>query len=68
MRGYAILSKTIVHLVLSEIRGKHTCDLSGTFLLYDIEGKCGLTVLSKSMKINGGWRLDYGENTIDFAV
>ena len=34
----------------------------------DIEEKCGLTVLSKSMKINGGWRVDYGENTIDFAV
>ena len=34
----------------------------------DNERKFGLTVLSKSMKINGGWRLDYGENTIDFAV
>ena len=34
----------------------------------DIEVKGGLTVLSKSMKINGGLRLDYGENTIDFAV
>ena len=34
----------------------------------DNDRKFGLTLLSESMQINGGLRLDYGETTIDCAV